>query len=398
MPEAEFRALTDGDMDQYLDLRSVAYRPVDDRPGHAAALAWRLPYGLGAFYGGRLRSVTFMYPFGAYLGGREVVVGGLSSVATAPEARRRGLVAKGILRWFERLREDGVGWSAEHPFEPTFYAQLGYQTVLNGHTVELSPQQLRASAAAGRPAGPVDAEPVGRESLDELKSIHAAFARRFSFDLSRREGVKDHWGEIFRRPWEDVDQFGYLMEDAYAILSTEEGEDPDDPAKLLVRDLAYRSASGRERLFALLASFEGQVDRVRLHLPPGDPVALDRAAYSTANAPELQLRLVDLQAGLGSLSWPEPVSLTLRVVDADCPWNDGVFGIELGEDGAAVKPSSATPAASIGVRALTSLLCNAATPESLLADGLAEGSAAALAPLTRALAGHPVFKPHADHF
>lgn len=398
MPETLFRQLTPDDMDQLLDLRSVAYQPIDDRPGHAEAFAWRLPHGLGAFYGGRLRSVTFMYRFGAYLGGREVKIGSLSSVATAPEARRRGLVAAGLRRWYAALREEGVAWSAEHPFEPTFYAKLGYQTVQNGHTLELPLHQLRTSAGERGAARPVDAEPVGPGSIDRLKPIHTAFARRFSFDLSRAEGVKDHWRQIFRRPWEDVDQFGYLLEDAYAILTTEDEPDADERSKLRVRDYAYSSPAGRRRLFDLLASFEGQVELVRIHLPPGDPVALDRAAYGTAKAPELQLRIVDLEAALAGQSWPEPASLTLRVEDPDCPWNDGVFELELAAHGATVQRSNAEPDAALSVRALVSLVTGAATPGSLVSDGLAEGSAAALNPLSRALSGHPVFKPHADHF
>jgi len=244
----------------------------------------------------------------------------------------------------------------------------------------------------------VDTEPVGPTDVALLAPIHASFASRCSFDLTREEGVKDHWGQIFRRPWEDVDQFAYLMEDAYAVLTTEDGPEMDDRSKLRVRDFAYASARGRELLFALLASFEGQVDRVRIHLPPGDPVALDRAAYATVNSPELQLRIVDLEAALTGLSWPRPTSLTLRVEDEDCPWNDGVFELELAEEGATVRRSTARPDAALGVRALVALVCGAAAPASLLTDGWAEGAAESLEPLTGALARHPVFKPHADHF
>ncbi len=394
----EFRPLTADDMDQLLDVRSVAYHPVEDRETAAEHLTWRMPYSLGAFRGGRLRSVTFMVPFGALLGGRQVRIGGLTGVATAPEARRGGLVAQQLRRWFADLREDGIGWSAEHPFEPTFYAKLGYQTVLNGHTLEMTPERLRASAGVTL-AGDTGAEPVESAS-PAMSATFGAYAKRFSFALTRDDDIKDHWSFTFRRPWEHVAHFGYELEDAYAVVSVE--DPPVDPSRatLKVRDMAYSSPAGRRRLFAFLAAFEGQVDRVRLHLPPGDPIALDRASYQTVHAPELQVRIVDLRAALSVLPWQEDASLTIRVVDKDCPWNDGTFDVELsGAGGATVTGSrSSDPDAALDVRALAALVTGAATPESLLADGWAEGSVAKLRPLGRALAGHPVFKTHNDHF
>src|SRR5690606_20273749 len=319
----------------------------------ARSLAWRLPHSLGAFKNDRLRSVSIMFPFDAYIGGRRVTMGGLSGVATAPESRRGGLVAKGLARWFEDLHERGIGWSAEHPFEPTFYAKLGYQTVLNGHTVEVDLQQLRSSARP--PAAIGDAVPVDPGSITGMQEIYARFAPRFSFMLARDDGVKDHWGLTSNRPWEPSPHFGHELEDAYVVATTER-DLPNRPL-LRVRDVAYASPAGRDRLFSFLASFDGQVDGVRLHLPPGDQVALDRAAYATAESPELQVRIVDLAVVVEQLHWPDEAQLTLRLRDEQCPWNDGTFSIEVGPQGAAVKPvANDTPDAATDIGSLAALL------------------------------------------
>ncbi|HZJ08758.1 MAG TPA: GNAT family N-acetyltransferase [Trueperaceae bacterium] len=395
---AEFRPLTADDMDQLIDLRSIAYGPVRDRDRAVAVLAARLPYSLGAFRAGRLGSVSFMLPLGAYLGGNKVTLGGLSGVATAPEARRGGLVAQSLRRWFAELHEQGVGWSAEHPFEPTFYERLGYQTVQNGHLLEIPLAELRSSAGS-RFGSAVDAELIGPDDSESLPEIHARYARRFSFALSRDDGVKDHWGLTFKRSWESTAHFCYLMEDAYLVAIIEDPKVEPNRPTLSVRDVGYATTAGRERLFSLLGTFEGQVDKARMHLPPGDKVALDRAAYNTVQAAELQVRIVDLAAALGELAWPEPTSLTLGLTDPDCPWNDGVFAVDLGPDGATATPThGAEPDAAMDIRALATLITGAATPETLIADGRAEGSVAKLGPLARALAGHPVFKSHNDHF
>jgi len=391
--QTEFRPLTEADLEQVLHLRGVAFGH-----GHIETLRWRLPYALGAFSGGRLRSMTIMVPFENYLGGRRVNVAGLSGVATAPEARRQGLVAQGLRRWFADLRERGFGWSSEHPFDPTFYARLGYQTVRNGHTLELPMARLKSAARGARWDGDEAlAEPASPSDAPAMAGVFAPWAQRFSFALTREDGLKPYWDWTFKRPAEDLTYYAYLAEDAYAVLAPREV--PEGRTVLAVRDFAYTSPAGWRRVMALLASFDGQAEVVRLHLPPGDPVASDWAAYHTAQAPELQVRVIDLQAALASLPWTEEARVTLAVADPDCPWNDGTFDVEVQPGGATVARSAGSEAeAGIGIRALVALLTGESSAASLLADGRAEGSLEALTRLANPLANHPVFKPHNDHF
>ncbi len=398
--DVELRPLGEDDLEQVIHVRATSYGPVADRQRTLQSLGWRMPYSLGAFVGGRLRSMSFMFPLAAWVGGRKTTVAGLSGVATAPEARRQGLVARSLRRWFALLHDQGIGWSAEHPFDPTFYARLGYQTVPNGHTLELPLARLRASTRAGpgRSEGIV-AEPVGAEAVADMARVHAAFASRFSFALARDDGLKDHWAWTLRRPWEPLAQFAYAAEDAYAVFTVKEPEKEDGDTVLHVRDLAWSSPAGRRRVFALLAGYEGQVGAVRLHLPAGDPVALDWSAWHTVESPELQVRVVDVKVALEGLTWPEEARLTLRVADPDCDWNDGTFALELGPGGAGVaRADAAEPDAALDVGALAALLTGASPPASLLTDGRAEGSLPALRALAGALREHPVFKSHNDHF
>lgn len=393
----EFRPLTADDMEQLLDLRHVAFGPIGDRERAARVLTARLPYSLGAFKAGRLRSASAMLPLSANLAGREFTLGGVSGVATSPESRRAGLVAECLRHWYANLRERGLGWSAEHPFEPSFYARYGYQTVLNGHSVELPLSEL-AGAARALAVPAFDAERVSVADADRLKGIHEAFAKRFSFFLTRQDEAKDHWPGVFQRPWESAPRTAFLMEDAYAILTTEDDPAESGRSKLELQDFAYSSPAGRGRLLSLLARFEGQCTTARLHLPPGDAIALDRAAFRTAQAAELQLRIVDLAAALELLPWPGEALVRLRVRDDDCPWNDGVFEIELAPTGVSVRRSGDEPEAALDIAALTALVVGAASAETLVADGRASGSPEALRKLGGTLSGHPIFKLDSDHF
>src|SRR5690606_35763806 len=215
----------------------------------------------------------------------------------------------------------------------------------------------RAPAAApeGRGArrdvgGRLVAEPAGPEAAPALARVFAPWARCFSFALTREDGLKPYWDWSFRRPYGDVTHVAYVADDAYAVLTVKDEDGrPEGRTVLVVRDLAYSSPAGRRRVLALLASFEGQADAVRLHLPPGDQVAAHWAAYHTVRSPELQVRVVDLAAALGGLPWPADDRVVLGVSDPDCPWNDGTFVVETGAK--APEGRAGTPGGAPGRRA-----------------------------------------------
>src|SRR5690606_4252348 len=77
---------------------------------------------------------------------------------------------------------------------------------------------------------------------------------------------------------------------------------------------------------------------------------------------------------------------------------DGTFSIDLGPGGSTARRSDGSePDAGLDINALVALVTGAATAETLVADGRAEGDVSLLRPPASALAGLPVFKPHNEH-
>ncbi len=385
------RPLSTADLPEMVRIRSIAFGAPDDVDAALRALEPRLPYTLGAFEDGRLRSLATMFPFQAYVAGRRVGLGGLAGVATAPEARRRGHVAALLRAWFARLHEDGVGWSGEFPFDPTFYARYGYQSVTNGRVLELAPRLLRTGAMA-------DAEALAPEDAATLAPIHAAFAQRFSFALTRDDGARDDWTRLSRPPWHKAPANVYRLDDAYAVFRIDESA----PTPVLeVRDFAYRSAAGRNAVLQFLSAFDGHFERLRIHLPSDDPLVADHGARRSVETPLLQVRVTDVTVALGQLRTPHPHRFTLRVQDDDCPWNDGVFDVDVAPDGSEVRalPGHAGDAdVALHVRALAAVVGQAAGAETLLADGRAEGSLVSLRALAASTADHPPFTASVDYY
>ncbi|HKI58358.1 MAG TPA: GNAT family N-acetyltransferase [Trueperaceae bacterium] len=384
----DVRVLTEGDFDALVANLSVAFGEVSSGAEERVLehIRAQLPNTLGSFEHGRLASSALMYPFEMYVGGTRQPVGGLASVATEPWARRRGHVARLLRAWFERLHEAGVGWCAEHPFDPRFYTRYGFQSLPNGRTLEVAPAAFDAGP-------PPDAERLTGTDLAPLKRIHEAFASRYSFAPTRDDAARDGWWRV-ARPWTGGDRHAYLLEDAYVVFARFD----DTGGPLDVTDLAWSTPAGRRRLGRFLRAFDGQFPRIRLHLPPGDALLLDHQARNAVQTPLLQVRIVDVAACLAPLAAPRASRWRLAVDDADCPWNQGVFDVQLGPEGCALTPAGGAADVRLDVGALAALLGAGAHPEALLADGRAEGDAHALHALGELMRAQPPFQARADGF
>lgn len=415
----EIRPLSEADVDAAVAIRTFARWGKNDAE-HRRRYSSYVASALGSFEDGSLAAIAGMLELEAYVGGHKVTIGGLGGVATAPTRRRRGHVA-GLLRaWFERLHDRGIGLSTEFPFDPSFYARYGYQTLLNGRVFDIPVERL----AAGRPqavgagpdrevgldrgheVGPVHGHEVGPERWHELRPIHEAYARRFSLSLARTDAARDHWNNVLAPFWAPEPFHVFLMEDAYVVIGIDDSQDGPAYPKARVRDLAYASPSGRASVFGFLADLAGQVARVRIHLPPGDPLLAMWNSWYTTESISCQVRVVDVDRALAPLRAERERSFRLLLRDRDCPWNDGLFVVELTRDGCSARRSTGTadgvgPGSAdvaLDVNSLAALLFGAIDPSSALATGRAEGDAAALTDLSRLLGGRTVFVSEADHF
>lgn len=379
------RPLHEDDLDQLLALRQLSFLDRSDFSDEAvrARHAARLSYTFGHFLGGKLTSAAVCFPFEMFLAGQRVRLGGLASVLSAPETRRRGFVRALLADILERLRQDGVGWMLEYPFDPRFYARYGFATVPTGCEVTVPADKLFCGAAP-------DAERVAEDAADLLEPIYNAWAAHYSLTLSRDTKARPTWPRILR-----AERFCYLLEDAYAVLELRER---NATQTLTVHDYAFASPAGREALFRFIGAFHGQADLISLHLPADEPLAFDIQRHHSNRVPLLQARVADLGAALGPLVSPTEASFALRVRDPFCAWNDGVFRVTLGPSGSTLAPSRETPQLSLDISTLTQLVTGALGAGAALRAGLAEGDIGVAQALTALSAERIPFMPGSDYF
>ncbi len=386
------RPLTEADLEQLFALRQISFldrSDFSDESVRARHLA-RLPYTFGHFLGGKLTSAAVWFPFEMFLAGQRVRVGGLASVLSAPETRRRGFVRDLLKASLERLHEGRVGWALEYPFDPSFYARFGFVTVPTGYEVTAPSHKLFVGAAG-------DAERFTGDAARTLEPIYNAWADHYSLTLRRDTHARPTWARILTG-----DRFCYLLGDAYAVMELTEAPaqtTAQTPAQtLIVHDYAFSSPAGRARVFRFIGAFHGQVARISLHLPNDEPLAFDLQNHHTNQLPILQARVVDVHAALKPLVSAEEKNFTLRVSDPFCGWNDGTFRVSLGPSGSTVTPSQKPPELSLEIGTLTGLVSGALTPEAAYRAGLIEGDVSVGAALAALGGGRVSFMPSSDYF
>ena len=337
---------------------------------------------MGHFSGDKLTSAAVRYPFEMFLAGQRVRVGGLASVLSAPETRRRGFVRELLHGTLKKLHEDGVGWCLEYPFDPRFYARYGFTTVPTGSEVTFPAEKLFSGPAP-------DAERFTGDAEKVLEPIYNAWAQSYTFTLARNNTARPTWSRIL------TDRFCYVLEDAYAVMELEQTAKAQT---LIVHDYAFATPAGREQLFRFLGAFYGQAELISLHLPSDEPLAFDLQTYHTNELPILQARIVDVKAALEPLVSPVAKTFTLRVHDLFCEWNDGVLEVELGPSGSSVTPSHKTSTLALDISTLTQLLSSALSAAAAQRAGLLDGDIHVAETLASLSNGCVPFMPSSDYF
>jgi len=393
-PSADVRRLTADDLDAYLRLREGSFGYPGGSDEALSALAARLPRTWGAFVGGTLASSVTVHAYRGFVAGVEVAIGGMAGIQTSPEHRRGGHAARLMRRALDEGRAEGFGWSLLYPFDAAFYGRFGWASVPTSVPLQLPPERLPAGSAVGLPRH----DGAGCD----LRRAYARFAPTRTFADTRRQGPWDPWQDLAGTPGARV--LGFAGDGAFLVVRLH--DDGEASTRLDVLDLGWCDAAGRDAVYGALASFRGQAALVRVDPPWDDPVAADQLrAFSRPGPTGLMARVADAELALAPLRAvaddDAPLELppvTVRLVDAYAPWNDGSWRLTPGATGCGVAPVRGAADATLDVRGLTLLLAGAAAPGDVRRLGLAEGDGRALRVVAALAGGRTPYRSPIDRF
>lgn len=373
----DIRALAPEDLGAAYDLNVRSFGPSDQaawlRRSRSAVRQGRV---LGVYDGDRLVASGRYHRFDQWWHGRPVPMGGVASVAVAPEDRGRGVgrrLARALLDFM-----DGLPLTALYPATAPVYRSAGYEHAGAQHIVTVPTEALRALAAAPvkvRRARPDDAPDVVRL----LRGLHAE---------ARDNGPIDRGEDWFRDFLDDGDVFAYLAEDGLLVYGwSMEGRG------LVVHRCVAGSAETATALWALVGSGSSSARSVRACVAPDDPLfwlLRDRSVEEVKRV-SWMLRVLDAPAAVAARGFADGLSaeVPLTITDEARPQNAGTWRLTVdGGRGALTHAEGGPNAAHLSARGLAALYAGVPMAR-LRLSGLAEGDSFADPILDAAFGGTP---------
>ena len=294
--------------------------------------------------------------------GGSVKTGGLTAIAVVPTHRRRGILTEIMRSHFDDVRSREEPLSVLRASESTIYSRFGYGV----GTVDTSFQIERQHAGlATRIPTPGLVRLVEKdEARRNMPGIYEGLSASWPGFLSRSGAEWDvyvldleHWRDgmtanRFVVYSEGGDALGYLR---YRVR--EKWEEGHAAGELLAEELMAVTASAEAALWRYAFSVD-LIQTIRTRTRPPEmllsAILADPRRMKVKQSDGLWARLLDVPAALAGRRYPVEGRLVFEVVDPFLPDVGGIFELEGGPDGAACRPSAATPELTLDIAGLSS--------------------------------------------
>ena len=327
------------------------------------------PYGV--YDGDRLLSGYLLYDYRMRFRSSVVAMGGLGLVCSALAARGRGAVRLLLEKSLETMRDRGHQVSVLGPFDRSFYRKYGWELFSRYQRLELSPGQLLV------PAAECEYEVEVLESADAASRDFYNRMASSQYNLAQR-GDADWAGRTELRPWhEDTAARGVVNVlgggDVVGLAGHEVWHEPKGDATFAVDPFLFADEGAKREILRFLARLSHQIKIVRFDIPED----LDLWPY-IADCPSsrkwidsFMIRAVSLDSLDGLRVDAPDTKVTVDVADAQAPWNQGVWSLEV-ESGTLHVKSGGRPELRSGIGALSSVLSGFTTFGTMVAAGRME--------------------------
>ncbi|WP_245947949.1 GNAT family N-acetyltransferase [Paenibacillus sambharensis] len=320
----------------------------------------------GAFEDGKLKASLSLHPLELYVNGGVYRMGGVASVASWPEERRKGLVAMLMSHALETMKKEGQTISCLHPFSFSFYHKYGYEmyceykryVIETAFLPERQPYQGRIERRNG--------------DIPLLDGIYRQYAVRYNGMLKRdeswwKESVFDrkpgHAAVYYRA---DGEPAGYML---YAVKDR----------VFTVHEFIPLDEEARTALWTFISNHDSMIDRVEMTVPINDYTSFvaGNPRFKQEIIPYFMARVVDVKPFLEQYKLQATGELhefTIQLSDPYAPWNEGTWTVRISADGtASVQPcdkmEAHTPDASCDIQTLTAMLLSFKRPSLLSQAG-----------------------------
>ncbi len=268
-----------------------------------------------------------------YIQGQRFAMGGIAGVATWPEYRRQGLVAKLLVHMLKDMRENGQTLSFLHPFAHGFYRKFGWETYTDNKVYTLRTEQLPTRYAyTGRIAR-------CQPDHEHVRAVYEKYAAQYNGTLARTElwwtyrivARKTGQTVVYYSP--ENDPIGYAF---YEVKDR----------KMNVHELVSLTGEAESALWSFLSQHDSMFEELTVKAPMDNllPFMLSDQRIKQEITPYMMARVVDAEAFVRLYPFapaPAEESLSIELEDRHAEWNNGCFELAIQPSGEAVLSQSA---------------------------------------------------------
>jgi len=276
---------------------------------------------------GKLAAKVHIIPLASYINGQAFKMGGIASVATWPEYRRKGMIKTLLFHALQEMKKNGQTISLLSPFSIPFYRKYGWELAFTDKKYDIPIGNLKRE---WKTQGYV--RRIGKD-VPLLHDIYTIYAKKFSGILTRDE----KWWEqrVLTDPSAHIavayNEAGKA--EGYLIYKVKE-------RVFTVLEMAYTSLNGWKLLLEFIANHDSMVKNVKMIVPENDQLTLlvDDPRFDQKITPYFMARIVDVLAFLKQYPFQKTGSdreLLINVEDSFFPENSGTY--KLTENAAGVE-------------------------------------------------------------
>lgn len=326
----------------------------------------------GWMEGENLAAKVHIIPLETRIHGKVMQTGGISSVATWPEYRRKGAVRQLLIHAIGEMKKEGQIISYLAPFSVPFYRKFGWEMTINEMQFTIPMEHVPKFKDV---TGYVRRMQKGEEAV--LKDVYQAYTEQYTGMLVRDE----HWWEhkIFSK------------EQLTTAISYDDAEKADGYIRYKVKDSKIdvdewvaATPGSKKRLLQFIANHDSMAKEVHMTLPDDDvlPLFMEEPRAKQEQKPYFMTRIVDVEAFLKVypflIQTDKEASYTIQVEDEVMEENSGVYQIHFQKGSHQIEKAENTSiqnvTASLTVQQLAMILLGKQSLEQLYQQAFISGN------------------------
>ena len=322
------------------------------------------------FEHGQLATTFGAWPFSMRFNGERAAIAGVTAVGTLPTKRRRGYLRAAMEHALLEQYERGQSLAALYASQAAIYQRFGYAVCSTRCAYEIDPLDLHFIHHPEPSGGLTVANAADLpDQAQVIRDLYRAFAgpRHGLVHRGRETWAAEalvepsdiHEGPLRCLLYEEGGEaLGYMLYTSserreYNALS---GGQRDH--RTIVREYAWLTPAAYIAMWRYIAAHD-LVWRVFVNdAPEDDPLfhyARDPRTLRRSTSDGILVRIVDLPRALTIRPYPAQGGVSFRVRDELCTWNDAVWRLEAGPEGADIRQTDAEPQLTLDVHTMAQL-------------------------------------------